>query len=305
MYQGILLFVVRVSFAFSLLIAISASAQAVTLAWKFSPGEKQNYRVLQSAKLSAGPEDDVKQFAAVEQELELTWKVLEVNDDGSAHISLQVSAFSFLAEGPDGQEVRYDSDSTEEPQGYAAMLLPIGKRLNASPVTLTMSPRGAVSDVKIADELSEAVKSVPGGKKFAQDGGLKSFETLALLGAPVLMPEGDIATGARWLESREITFPVLGQIKAEFAYVLRNPINPAQVTIEQMMSINITEAEGVERLKLVDQSSTGTMVFDVENGRPENSTLTYEAKFDQPNSAEGNVKLEHSIEFRRVADDSQ
>ncbi|MDZ4656295.1 MAG: hypothetical protein SH868_01820 [Bythopirellula sp.] len=282
--------------------ALAISAQAVTLEWKFTPGDAQSYHVTQSARLSA---DSIKQIAAVKQELDLTWQVVEVNDDGSATISLRVSAFSFLATGPDGQEVRYDSDSNEEPQGYAAMLLPIGKRLSEAEVQLTMTSRGEVSDVKLPDELSEAVKSVPGGKKFAQDGGLKSFESLARLGAPLLLPEGDIATGASWTEARELELPVLGPIKAEFAYVLRNPLNRDLVNIDQMMTIDLEAQDDAERLDLVNQNSSGTLEFDTAAGRPETSTLIYEAEFEQPNNPTGQMKLEHSIEFRRMADDSQ
>jgi hypothetical protein len=244
----------------------------------------------------------MKQFAAVKQELDLTWKVIETHYDGSATISLQVSAFSFLATGPDGQEVRYDSDSTEEPQGYAAMLLPIGKRLSESEVRLTMTARGEVSDVKLPDDLAEAVKSVPGGKKFAQDGGLKSFKALARLGAPLLLPAGEIATGARWTETREMELPVLGPVKAEFVYILRNPLNDAQVTINQMMAIDL---EGVERLDLANQDSSGALEFNTVAGRPETSTLIYEAELKQTNKPDGLIKLEHKIEYRRIADDSQ
>ncbi len=285
---------------------LSVSAQAVTLQWKFTPGDVQNYRVTQTARLSAGPDETMKQFAAVKQELDLIWKVVEVKDyDGSATISLQVSAFSFLATGPDGQEVRYDSDSSEELTGYAAMLMPIGKRLAEAEVQLTMTARGEVSDVKLPDDLAEAVKAVPGGKKFAQDGGLKSFEALARLGAPLLLPEGEIAPGARWTETRELELPVLGPIKAEFVYIVKDPLSETKVVVDQLMAIDLEAQDGVDRLDLVNQDSSGTLEFDTAAGRPITSTLIYEAEFDQPNNPEGHMKLEHTIEFRRIVDDSQ
>ena len=109
------------------------------LAWKFTPGDVQTYRLTQSSQLSGGAADTYKQLASVEQVLDLTWKVLEVNDSGDANISLEVTAFSLLAKGPGGQEVQYDSESTEEPQGYAAMLAPIGKRLAESPLQFRMN----------------------------------------------------------------------------------------------------------------------------------------------------------------------
>ncbi len=286
-------------------LTLVTQAHAATLEWKFTPGDEQNYRLTQSARLSSGAADALKQFVAVKQELDLAWRVIEVTAEGNAKISLQVSAFSFLATGPDGQEVRYDSESTEEPQGYAAMLLPIGKRLAESQVELTMTPTGEVTDVKLPDDLAEAVKSVPGGKKFAQDGGLKSFEALARLGAPHTLPEGEIIDGKSWTEMRHMELPVFGPVAAEFAYGIKGPLAENKITVEQQMTIDAKSQPGAERLDLVNQKSSGTIEFDPQAGRPESSTLNYEAELEQAGHDEGHMKLEHTIEFRRLADDSQ
>jgi Family of unknown function (DUF6263) len=288
-----------------LLLLCAASASAVTLEWKFTPGDEQNYRLTQSARLSAGPADALKQFTSVKQEIDLTWRVVEVSDEGNATISLAVTAFSFLATGPDGQEVRYDSESTEEPQGYAAMLLPIGKRLAEAEVQLTMTPRGEVSDVKLPEELAEAVKSIPSGKKFAQDGGVTSFESMASLGAPLLLPTGDVTVGKSWTEKRELELPVFGTVTVAYAFEVKDPPKDNKVTIDQQMTIEAESPEGMNGLKLINQKSTGKIEFDFEAGRPELSTLTYETELEQPTHDEGHMKLEHTIEFRRLVDDSQ
>lgn len=288
-----------------LMLLCAVRASAVTLEWKFTPGEVQNYRLTQSARLSAGPADALKQFTSVKQEIDLTWKVVEVSDEGNATISLAVTAFSFLATGPDGQEVRYDSQSTEEPQGYAAMLLPIGKRLAEAEVQLTMTPRGEVSDVKLPEELAEAVKSIPSGKKFAQDGGVTSFESMARLGAPLLFPTDDVTTEKSWTEKRELELPVFGKVTVAFAFEVKDPPTENKVTIDQQMTIEAESAKGVERMNLTNQKSTGKIEFDFVAGRPELSTLTYEAELEQPTHVEGHMKLEHTIEYRRLVDDSQ
>lgn len=282
----------------------AVSASAVTLEWKFTPGDEQNYRLTQSARLSAGPADALKQFTSVKQEIDLTWKVLEVSDEGNATISLGVTAFSFLATGPDGQEVRYDSESTEEPKGYAAMLLPIGKRLAEAEVQLTMTPRGEVSDVKLPEDLAEAVKSIPSGKKFAQDGGVTSFESMARLGAPLIFPANDVATEKSWSEKRELELPVFGTATVAFAFEVKDAPKENKVAIDQQMTIEAESPEAMDRVKLINQKSTGKIEFDSKAGRPELSILTYEAELEQPTSEE-NMKLEHTIEYRRLVDDSQ
>jgi hypothetical protein len=284
---------------------VCSSALAATLEWKFAAGDEESYRLTQSAKLFSGEGDALKQFAAIEQELDIKWKVLDVDEQGTATITVQIAAMSMLASGPDGQEVRFDSESTDEPQGYAAILRPLGKRLSESEVQLKMSPRGEVTDVKLPDELSEAVKSVPGGKKFAEDGGVTSFESLARLGAPLIFPAEEIITETSWEEKREIELPVLGKVASEFVYTIEEPIAEDRVSIDQVLKLDASKAEGDLRLKLVNQESAGTIDFNVAEGRPELSNLSYRAEFEQKSQGQSRMKLEHTIEFRRVVDDSQ
>lgn len=295
----------KVLISLILIALFSDSAFGVTLAWKFAAGDEENYRLTQSAKLSSGEGDALKQFAAIEQELDIKWKVLEVDEQGTATISVQIAAMSMLASGPDGQEVRFDSESTDEPQGYAAILRPLGKRLSESEVQLKMSPRGEVTDVKLPEELSDAVKSVPGGKKFALDGGVTSFESLARLGAPLVFPAEDIKVETSWDEKHEIELPVLGMVTSEFVYTVEEPINEDRTTIDQVLKLDASKAAGDLRMKLVNQESAGTVDFNVVEGRPDLSNLTYRAELEQKGQEKSRMKLEHTIEFRRVVDDSQ
>jgi hypothetical protein len=279
------------------------SCNAAPLAWKFTPGDEQNYRLTQSSRLTGGAHGEGNQLATVEQVLDLTWKVLEVDESGDAKVSLGVAAFSLLAKGPDGQEVHYDSESTEEPEGYAAMLAPIGKRLAETQFVFTMNSRGEISNVRVPDDLADAVKSVPGGKKFAQDGGLASVETMARLGSPFNLPEGEATANHKWTATRDIEIPVLGATAVEFTYKVVAPVSEDEVTIEQQMKM--TPAADAQVANFTNQKSTGTIAWDVAAGRPETSLLNYEVEIEQPGSEDGPLKLEQSTEFRRIADDSQ
>lgn len=283
-------------------VVLVLSGPAATFAWKFTPDDVQTYRLTQSSRLIRSVAGESKPLASVEQVLDLTWKVLEVSESGTAKVSLEVTAFSLLAKGPDGQEVRYDSESTDDPQGYAAMLAPIGKRLAESPIVFTMNSRGEISDVQLPEELAEAVKSVPGGKKFAQDGGLASIETLARLGAPLDLPEGQLAADQTWSATREIEIPVVGSTKVEFNYKVVAPVSENEITVEQQMTL---AAAGDAAVKFANQESTGTIVWDAATGRPETSLLNLEVEIEQPGSADGPLKLEQNTEFRRVADETQ
>lgn len=297
MKKNSLLMVVKVTLAVSLTL-VCVSTHALALEWKFTPGDVQNYRLTQSASLASGE----KPVIAVKQEYEVVRRIIEVNSDGSAKLGLKIAAISFLATGPGGQEVRYDSDSTVEPDGYAAMLAPIGKQLAESEVVLTMAPNGKVSDVIIPEAISEVVKTVPGGKKFSQDGGLNSFISLARLGMPDELPKGD-AEGKEWTEKRPMELPHLGTIHSVFTYKVGGSPSNDKTVIQQQMVIDTEGAD--EPPAISNQKSEGEIEFDQEQGRPEQSTLTYEAEFQQAEQEAGPMMLEYKFEFQRVADDSQ
>lgn len=294
---------VRVLIVIAVLATHAIIAQGVTLAWRFAPGDVQTYRMTQASRLNSGSDKNQKQVASVEQVLDLIWKVLEVDDSGGAKISLEVTSFSLAAQGPGGQEVQYDSQSTDEPQGYAAMLAPIGKRLAESPLIFTLNSRGDVTDVQLPESLADVVKSIPGGKKFAQDGGLTSIESLARLGAPLSLPKGEVAAGQKWSVERNVELPVIGTNNISFEYKIAEPVSEQEVTIEQQMSIAVAGEPKVT--SLANQTSKGTVVFDVESGRPETSTLGFRVEISLPGDPESPLLLEQNTEFRRIADESQ
>lgn len=286
-----------------LMLVLALPAQAATLAWKFTPGDVQNYRLTQRSQLNVGAAEESKPLASVEQVIEISWKVLEAKGPDEARISLQVMAFSLLVEGPDGQEVRYDSRSTEEPQGYAAMLAPLGKRLADSPLEFTMNTRGEVSQLELSDEVTEAVKLVPGGKRYAQDGGMLSIETMARLGAPLELPAGDISAGHAWSVERESDLPVMGPTQITFDYEIADPASDREIAIEQRLTVS-TEGDD-PTVQLGEQKSTGTIVFNIEHGRPETATLDSDVEILRPGNPDGPLTLKQNSEFRRLADETQ
>ena len=280
------------------------------LEWKFVPGETQDYRLTQTARLDSGVENAATLIADIVQQIDFTWKVIEVNADGAATISIKVKSFSLTANGPGGQEVAYDSSSSEEPLGYAAMLLPIGRRLSEEEVRLSMTPEGEVKILELPADLAEAVKSVPGGKLFAKDGGALSFESMARLGAPLTLPSKEIKEGTTWTDTSDIDVPPLGKAAAVFTYLVKQVQEDKPVVIDQEMSLSFESDEKDSMPLLRDQASSGEVQFDAAAGRPGQSSLKYQVELvPQSNSSDGDTvmptKLEQNIEFRSLSDTTQ
>ncbi|TWU24636.1 hypothetical protein [Bythopirellula polymerisocia] len=300
----------KILLLFLALTPLAVSQAQTVLEWKFAPGETQDYRLTQTARLDSGVENAATLIADIVQQIDFTWKVIEVNADGTATISIKVNTFSLTATGPGGQEVAFDSSSSEDPQGYAAMLLPIGRRLSEEEVRLSMTPRGEVKLLDLPADLAEAVKSVPGGKLFAKDGGEGSFESLARLGAPLTLPSEAISEGKGWTDTSEIDIPPLGNATVEFSYLVKQMQDDKPLSIDQAMHLSLEASEGETSLVLKEQVSTGVVQFDVSAGRPEKSTLSYQVEIvpqaSQPEASGGEtMRLQQSVEFRSLSDASQ
>ncbi len=292
------------------MIPFAASQAQTALQWKFVSGDTHEYRLTQTAQLKSGTGDSVKLIADVAEQIDFTWKVVEVNAEGTATLSIQVNSFSLTAKGPDGQEVAYDSQTEEDPQGYAAMLLPIGRRLHDEAVQFSMTTQGEVKILDLPTDLAEAVRSLPGGKLFAKDGGAISFESLARLGGPLSLPASEVQEGSSWTETTDIEIPFLGKASVEFIYEISQLRNDKPVLLEQKMSLSLIHGDSETPWSLQDQVSAGGVQFDTEAGRPETATLNYKVElFPESNLPEGNpgepMTLQQKTEFRLLSDVAQ
>ncbi len=282
--------------------AAPCRCESPELGWKFTPGQSLRYQLNQTAHLSTGVEESAQAIADVVEHIDYSWKVLTVDPNGTATIAVQVTNFSAKFTGPGGQEVRYDSQSTEEPQGFSAMLLPIGRRLVESEVTLTISPKGEVTMSALPDDLFEAAKSIPGGKTFALDGGAASFVSLARLGGPWEFPT---PADTSWSTTHQADLPVLGKQNIALNYKWREPANAERVVIEQAMLLSTELQPGVDRLELLEQRSKGQITWDLAAGRPTKSTLSYSAELSTGANPKSKMTLESTIEFRELADETE
>lgn len=276
-------------------------AQSV-IQWKFVPGESHDYRLTQTARLESGAGKARTQIADVAEQIDFTWKVVEVDAEGTATLSVQVNSYALTAKGPDGQEVTYDSQSASDPQGYAAMLLPIGRRLSEEPVQLSMSPQGIVKLLDLPIDLADAVKSVPGGKLFAKDGGAGSFESLARLGGPLSLPTGEVQEGSTWKDTLEMEIPALGKAAVKFEYQIGKLPDNNRISIEQHMLLSPLE-DAEARWSLDSQTSTGEVQFDSDSGRSESSSLSYKAELISESNP--SMTLEQNVKFTSLSDTTQ
>jgi hypothetical protein len=285
---------------FALLVDHSAALGVSPLVWKYTPGETYTYQLSQTAVLTHIITSDSQSIAEVDQQLKFTWTVKETHEDGSATIALKITDLSMQLEGPGSQKVAYNL-ADEDPQGYAAMLWPMGKQLTESEVTVRMTPSGNVEIVDLPAELADAIQTVPKAKKYSAAGGLAAFSTLARLGGPLTLPE---AGQTSWEATTKLEIPPWGEQQATYHYRLQEPQSAEQVTIDQQFELAATAtAEANWELKL--RESSGTILFDPRMGRPTATSLSYQADVVPVEKSTAAMHLELTQEFLEVVDESE
>jgi hypothetical protein len=267
------------------------------LAWKFTSGETHTYRLTQSALVTHGSAETRQTVAEVGQRLDFTWTVKETHEDGSATIALKVTELSMQLKGPGGQEVAYDL-ADKDPQGYAAMLWPMGMQLAEAEVTVSMSPTGEVKLLDLPAELADAIKGVPKAKKYPAASGLATFTTLARLGGPLKMPDARHPT---WDATAKLELPPWGKQQATYHYRLQESQSAERVTFEQELEL-AAESNPDVSWKLQQGKSAGTIQFDRTAGRPTAASLSFQAEVVPLGKSAEPMLLETRLEIGEVVD---
>jgi hypothetical protein len=189
------------------LLAAPAQAQT-TLRYKFKQGETLNYELQQKMdmKMSVAGKDIAM---AMNQNIGMTWKVLEVDASGKARISQKMDRIKMTMEGPAPiGKMEYDSKDSKEPEGpIGKMLGPVFNALAGAEFTVSMDPRGELSDVKLPEKLADTLKNVAGqapgmGDMFSPDGLKRMINQGGLV-----LPEKAVTKGDTWTQKIENKMP--------------------------------------------------------------------------------------------------
>ncbi|MEM6654959.1 MAG: hypothetical protein AAF596_04075 [Planctomycetota bacterium] len=255
------------------LLAVAASAQdTAPLRYRFTEGETLRYRVTQTATLS-GDADVAGSFdLRTEQVTELAWRVVSVDEEGSATIEQTVPRLRFTNSLPTG-DVGFDSDSDDPPMGVAAMLTPAARTLLETPVTFAVGPGGTVREITASEDLIGALDRIPGASGVLEwEPALRSLIETVL----PLLPTGDEPATRR----ADYETPSFGRVELVTVFT-RGPTEESGVAriVLTVTADSSAVAEGVVA-RIVE--STGVALFVEETGRLQSSdsSLTLELVVD-------------------------
>jgi hypothetical protein len=269
------------------LIAASTANAAGPLRWKFTPGEKLAYDSEQDMTIDVTGVQGGDFQMRTEQQLNLIWDVISVDDQGNARIRQKLDRVRLKMTGPaagqqaDGgvkknETVEYDSQAKDPPIGGAAMAAAMFEPMMKEYFELTVTPRGEVKDVKVPPAVLELVKRNPEIAKMgemATDAGVQKM----LMQEIVVMPEAEPKAGEAWSTQMEMPIPVVGKQTIETTYTYqgtKDADGKQQAAIGAKRTVKYDEPEGgTIRVAIKEQSSDGETLFNVSDGRLNTATL--------------------------------
>ncbi len=253
---------------------------AEPLLWKFSTGDAHQYRMIQrmDMEMTLG-EANRKIETSVEQVIDMTWKIDQVDEQGQAQVVQTLDRMRMNMQAPGQPEMKYDTQSKEAPAGFAAMLAPLMKAMTENEFTMAMSPRGKIDDVKMPEAVSRALNNVPGaammGEMFSDEG----FGNMIQKSSLILPEPQDLEPGHEWSTTSEMKNPQLGKITSKLTYRYLGPRDVEGKQYEVFgikMEMGFGEGAAGVSIEIEDQNTDGEILFDRAAGRLESSKLQQE-----------------------------
>jgi RNA polymerase sigma factor (sigma-70 family) len=127
--------------------------------YKFTPGSVFHYGITQDQNISTRRGgSDVPGNVNNNLLIHMINKVESVDGKGYASIAVLMDRVKIMVKGFDGIELNYDTASQEKSKGSAKLLALIYDILKKQPINIKKSPLGIISDIRISQDLKEAVK---------------------------------------------------------------------------------------------------------------------------------------------------
>lgn len=236
--------------------------------WKFAPGDVLRHELRQESATEFSDGEGAPLTTDLTQEMVFRVEVNRVRDDGSAELTQTIERIKFDASSAAVQNTHYDSSSEEPAEGLGAMVAPMFDAMVGAPITLTMSPRGEVTDVVLDEKLAESLKSNPmaktAGAVFSEAGLKRAIEQSSMV-----LPEGP-SSDSQPVSVADVESP-FGVQRATTIYTFIGDADGSDGPVQAWKSKTELSFVGTppagKTAKVSKQQSAGTVRFDAEAGR--------------------------------------
>ena len=269
----------------TLLLTPHTATAAEPLRWKFAAEQELPYRIVktQQMEVDGGAAGTTK--SELTQTIDMAWKVESVGDDGAARMTHDVTRVQVRMQGPYGTGYEFDTASEEPPADLAALVAPALKAMEENDYTVTITPRGEMTDLDAPADLIDALRRAPGGE------GANDY-SVGMIARPIAipLPEEAMNEGTEWSQTSESVVPMFGRQEVVTTYRCAGPKltgGRSLAVLTPTVTLTTAVGESAETITgtLKPKKSDGEILFDRGAGRLESSrveqTLDAEIKTDQ------------------------
>ena len=257
-----------------LLLSVSSVTAQDAPRWKLKADDSLKYTLEQKTGLQMDFfGQQIKMTIAMT--LDTVWAVKSVDDDGNAKVGQTIKRVQVKMIGGPLGAVSFDSDAKEQDGGN-----PLGQLLSGTfgsfvnqENTLTLSPRGEISDFKLSEKAQALLENPQAGLP----GGLSAGGLPELLQQVIVsFPKGDLTKGKTWKNDYE-TAQQFGTIMAsqQFTYQGveekgdKKGLDKITVVTKSKFKPN---PDNPAKVEITSQEGQGTIYFDRKAGRLVEST---------------------------------
>jgi hypothetical protein len=252
------------------------------LRWKLKEGTKLDYEMVTDMTIGAEGGPLGAQTIVVNQEMDMTWDVVGVNEEGDALIKQKFEQIKMkMTLPPPLGGFEYDTKSDAAPAGPVAMLAPVFKKMTESEFELTMTPRGEIKDVKIPDEVSKMLQNNPAAAQLGEIATPEGYKKTIAQGA-LVFPEKPLKRGEEWTNKVEVNNPQAGKQVTEMTYKYVGPkeIDGVSYAVFEPSLKMTFEGTPQVQMKVSEQESSGEVLFNIAEGRLHSTKLDQKVTID-------------------------
>jgi hypothetical protein len=254
--------------------------------WHFQEGENLHYTIEEKSKTTMKAQDKGAFVLSQTLVLDTTWTVRRVDRSGQAAFSVRIHRIRFQADSEvDGGEVKVKVDTRDpkQPQAQPAKgVAEILQALAASSITLDMSARGDVSNLKLDAKTRAAFQTDVGrelagffGDTFREEEGIKRM----LTGTLVVLPSNGPTKSDSWKQSLAADPIRLGP--SVRTYTAHGPEIWQDRQLEKI-AVKVELVPQPDKEKIKKQSSQGVVYFDRRAGAMVKSEINLKLSLDVP-----------------------
>jgi len=289
-----------------LLLPVHAFGAEEPLVWKFAVGDEHPFRMNQQMNMAMNLGEAGEMKTSISQKIDLVWQIESIDDKGIAALSQHVRRVQMEMQAPGQIEIKYDTDAKESPLGYGAMIDPVLKALVATPLKLTMTPRGEITSVEIPEKISQAMKGVPGAKMMANMVTEQGYKTMMQQMALILPQPADLSPGHAWSTTTELLTPPIGKITTHMTFTYKGPRSVEDQVFEVFvpkleLEFGDEQAAELPQIKVNEQNTSGEFLFNRSAGRLESSRLEQEMTLQiAAGDRQVEQKMVQKVELKRM-----